>query len=170
MDALDFWRLGGRLNADATLIEFRAGKHCLISKLIDDAFPDYHRVIPKPSGNHFQTNRETLVAAAARAIAAGTDVGLGFIWEAGAPVVNLCLSRQQGVVADELDAETFGRGRVAVSAELLAEQLERIGGDVVRIDSEMPSMPVLVTRPDDERLATVLMPLVWMSATAEEAA
>ena len=28
----------------------------------------------------------------------------------------------------------------------------------------------LVTRPDDERLATVLMPLVWMSATAEEAA
>jgi DNA polymerase III subunit beta len=142
------------LQHSATLIAVETPAATFISRLIDGAFPDYARVIPKPSTNIATIDRGALLQALARLAAAGDRTAPQITWTARGPALHLA----SGDDTDTIDAETTGSGKVALAIDRLAALLDEFTGKTVTIDVADAATPVRFTDPDDAGFLAILAP------------
>jgi DNA polymerase III subunit beta len=155
-----------KLSAD--IIEAKAGRTIIVSKLIDATYPDYARLIPRPSNSGFECDRKELAAVAARLEAVAqkgksknedASPAADFSWKDGA--VHLTLTRQSEVAEDTIDARVNGSGRVAIKLEYLTELLAALPGERIRFEHAEASGPIAITIPDNADLLVLQMPTRW---------
>src|SRR5262249_36839490 len=110
------------LRRSQTLLAVETASASFVSKLIAGTFPDYTKLITKPSGNSVLVERAALMLALERARAAieGGRVVVGLSWGADEPALHLC-HPDSDLVEDIIDAETVGAGRTAVKIAPLVE-------------------------------------------------
>ena len=154
------------LRCSATLCAIDGPGFTFVSKLIDGAFPDYQRAIPRSSGNIVIVNRDALLRSLDRlrnvADAHKLAVIGGLRWS-DAPSLHLCLVKQPDAANDVIDAETVGVGRLGVDIRLLAELLDSFDGERVCLDTNGASGPLLITNPSDPNYLALLMPCTWIN-------
>ena len=140
-----------------------------ISKLIDGMFPDYERIIPARSSNAVVVDRHELAQAIARvrAVADGKSV-VGLRWSD-----NSC-SCACAIIPKWLktiSATVDGPGRIAVSIDLLGEQLDELIGQRVRLDSDgEPHGPLIVSEVDDPNYLALISPCRWRPENSQTGA
>ncbi|MBR1301241.1 DNA polymerase III subunit beta [Bradyrhizobium sp. AUGA SZCCT0042] len=108
----------------------------IVSGMIDAAYPDYGRVIPRASGNIAICDRSELLASLNRlnAVATGDTPLLALDWKSEGPL-RLYLARQPDDAADSVAATAKGYARIAVSLPRLAALLREFGEADVLIEA-----------------------------------
>jgi DNA polymerase-3 subunit beta len=161
------------LRRSRTLFAVESSRLAFVSKLVDGTFPDYARIVPKPTINTVTIDRAELRQALAR-IAAIADPAAqvaplaGFEWS-NEPALRLCFAGWPELAGDELAAETSGVGKVALNIRQLDEMLAALDGERIRFASDGEREPVLVTDPDNAEWLAVQMPSLWPFRNAQAA-
>lgn len=160
------------LRGSKTLLTLETSKACFTSKLIDSTFPDYKRLIPKPSGNTVTVDRVELLRALDRVAAVAEDQNryrvVGLMWSEGEPELRLCLVGSDAA-ADSIAAEVVGCGRVAAQIKLLSEMVDQLNGKTVNIDSGGAGQPILILDSDDVGALGLVLPFAWTAQTTQAA-
>lgn len=156
------------LRRSKNLFELSGEGVVFCSKLISGTFPDYARVIPHTTGNSVVVERLALASAIARIRAVAGDgkivppIGLEWTEGPGVGELRLCVAGWPDIAEDPIAAkEVSGNGHLAVSIGLFAEQIDELGGELVRLDSGGAMNPLLVTNPADAGIVTLVMPMRW---------
>jgi DNA polymerase III subunit beta len=138
----------------------------IVSGMIDAAFPDYRRAIPRGTGSVVICDRAALLASLNRlnAVATGDVPLLALAWTDGEPL-RLFLARQPDDAADIVTAHTKGNAKIAVSLSRLAVLLGEFDESDILIEAADGG---LLMR-EGGKLA-VLISCIWNFATEEEAA
>lgn len=157
------------LRRSRALAEVETKKAAFVSKLIDGTFPDYPRLLPKPSGNAVTVDCAEFAQALERVAAVADErqrrAVAGLLWTADEPALHLCLT-DADTADDVISAEVTGSGRVAVQIKFLAELLDVLEGKRVRFDARSGADAVLVGDPGDEDFTAVQMPCRWAQVQA----
>ena len=142
-------------------VRITAGAATLTSKLIDGTFPDYERVIPTDNNEHAEIDRDELVMAVARVSAICADSSLAIKLDVAPGRVDLSATGgETGSAGEELDARYAGDPlTIGFNARYLADILDQLGGDAVRISIGDPQGPALLRQPGDDATLYVLMPM-----------
>jgi DNA polymerase III subunit beta len=144
----------------ATIIEARTRARLLCSQLIDGVFPDFERVIPKPSGRTAEVDRATLLAALARAAAVADSTRAAVIllaWERDE--LALDLAREPGTASDVIAATVAGKGRVTMALSPLIDLLEALDGERVQLDASAARSATRISVVGDDGLLCLRMPI-----------
>jgi DNA polymerase III subunit beta len=160
------------LRRSLTLLSIEAARFVFVSKLIDQRFPDYTRLIPKPPGNTVTVDRIELLRALDR-VAAVVDPGqrrvvVGLTWSEQEPALRLGLTNSDDA-DDVVTAAVTGCGRVAVQISLLTEMLHELGGQRVRIASDGGINPILLSDIDRSDFLGLQMPYQWPARATQAA-
>jgi DNA polymerase-3 subunit beta len=156
-----------------TLVEITAADFTFVSKLIDAAYPDYQRIIPKLLESHVTVNRRELAQALER-LTAVVDDGIkvaaivGIMWNGGE--LRLTLPRQGDAVDDSIDAESNGTCQIAIPLGQLAELVDEFKGQNLRMYVGGAREPMLVIDPHDAGVLVLQMPMAWTFTDAAAAA
>jgi DNA polymerase-3 subunit beta len=172
--------LGGKdtepvtLRRSAALLEAEATGFSFVSKLIDAEYPAYEGLLPASSDNVVTVNGTALTQAVARIAAVIPHEKhlslVGLTWTAAEPSLRLCIAGMPDLADDPIEAEVSGRGRLAVQVKHLAQLLDELGSERVRIDAgTCAHSGILIANPDDANFTIVQMPCFW-EAEASEAA
>ena len=162
------------LRRSASLLEITSTKFTFISKLIDAEYPAYERLVSASTDNTAIVDRVALVQAVARIAAVASDDKrlplVGLTWKAPETALQLCIPDAPEIADDPIEAEVSGRGRLAVQIKHLAQLLDELESDRVRIDAGTSAgSAILITDPDDANFTIIQMPCVW-GAQASQAA
>jgi DNA polymerase III subunit beta len=154
------------LRRSQNLLMLETAKARFTSRLIDGNFPDYTRLIPKPSGNTVTVDRIEFLRALDRVAAVAEEQSryrvVGLMWSEGESELRLCLVGSDAA-NDVIAAEAAGSGRVAVQIKLLAEMVDELDGKTVGIDSGGAGQPILILSPDDEGALGLVLPFAWVA-------
>jgi DNA polymerase-3 subunit beta len=152
------------LRRSETLFEVSTATVNFVSKLLDGTFPDYKRLLLKPSSNSVIVDHAELMQALERARAAieHKDPIVGLSWTAAEPVLRLCHRDSDAVDDSVAAADAVGTGRVATRIALLTELLERgFSCKRVRLDNLDAASPILITDPDNTDVLALNTPCAW---------
>jgi DNA polymerase-3 subunit beta len=169
--------LGGKdtgpamLRRSAKLLEATATGFSFVSKLIDAAYPTYERLLAAPTDNVATVARAALARAVGRVAAVVPDEKsrlslVGLTWHAPEPSLRLCIAGAPDLADDPIEAEASGSGRFAAQIKHLAQLLNEVEGERVRIDvGTCAGNGILITDPDDANFTIVQMPCRWETET-----
>lgn len=161
----------GRLLADAeetveiavssSKIRFGFGAGYLTSKLIDGAFPDYERVIPKANANVLKVDNADFSAAVDRVSTVSADRTRSIKLALDADRLRLTVNNPEaGSALEELSADYSGDAlEIGFNARYLLEVAQQIDGETATLKLADPSSPTVIVDEEDERALYVLMPL-----------
>jgi DNA polymerase III subunit beta len=164
------------LSRSQSLLEVSAPNNFrFITKLIDAKYPAYERLISASTDHAVTVDRAALVQAVARIAAVAPDTTrqplIGLTWKAPDPALHLCIPGAPDLADDPVEAETAGRGRVAVQIRHLAQLLDGFEADQVRIDTDNSAgATILITDPHDADFTIIQMPCVWSTEASQAAA
>jgi DNA polymerase-3 subunit beta len=138
----------------------------IVSGMVDAAFPDYRRVIPRASGQVMICDRAELLTALNRlnAVATGDTALLVLSWKDRKPL-RLFLARQPDDAADVVAGQARGDARIVVSLSRLSMLL----GEFKEADIVIEAADGNLLMREGGKLA-VLMGCTWNVVTEEEAA
>jgi DNA polymerase-3 subunit beta len=144
-----------------TKIIVRAGRATLTSKLIDGAFPDYARVIPKGNSRKLSIDNKAFEAAVDRVSTVSAERSRSVKLSLSEGKLVLAVNHAEtGVGNEELEAE-YGDEPMEIGFN--AKYLLDIAGQIEAPDAEFmfndPASPALVLDPSDDSARYVLMPL-----------
>ncbi len=129
----------------------------LVTKRIDQTYPDYERLIQAEASNVVTVSRTGLCESLARFAAVADPQAKPHIVKLHWDAEGLHLSAADGN-EDRLAADVDGEAETLVSVRYLTELLAALRGDSVRIGVGGAGSMILVTDPDDETIAVVQMP------------
>ena len=159
------------LRRSKTLLSVEGVGFVFVSKLIDADFPNYTRIVPKPSSNTVTVDRIELLRALDRVAAVAEPARfhvVGLTWTEDEPVLRLCLTNSDGA-DDVVEAEVSGHGRTAAQINLLTEMLDGLGGQRVCIASNDEMSPILLSDIDRSDFLGLQMPYQWSARTTQAA-
>jgi DNA polymerase III sliding clamp (beta) subunit (PCNA family) len=141
------------------LFAVEGARFALVTRRIDQTFPEYERRISFETPNVVTVSRADLRASLARfAAVADPQIRMhivGLRWNAD----GLQLSASDGS-ADCLAADVEGEASTAAQVRYLAELVGALRGDSVRLSSDgSPGGMIVVTDPDDGNFTAVQMPV-----------
>jgi len=142
-------------------IRFDFGGAALTSKVIDGAFPDYMRVIPK--GNDKQADIDNTLFAQAvdrvATISAEKSRSVKMAVEPGRMTLTV-RNMEAGQGVEELEIDYDGDSfEIGFNARYLLDVTGQIGGEIAEFRFADPASPTLVLDPTDAGVKYVLMPL-----------
>jgi DNA polymerase-3 subunit beta len=146
-----------KIRVSDKIIEARAASRELVSKLVDGTFPDYRRVVPKPSSRAVECEREALLAALTRARAVAEDPVVRVAWRERE--LELALPGEAAI--DAIAAEIREPGLITVALSRLINLLEALEGERVLLDATDHCSPIRISIVGDDDLLALLMPHVW---------
>ncbi|MEE2691244.1 MAG: DNA polymerase III subunit beta [Pseudomonadota bacterium] len=161
----------GRLLADAeetveiavsaAKIRFGFGAGYLTSKLIDGAFPDYERVIPKSNANVLRVDNGDFSAAVDRVSTVSADRTRSIKLALDSDRLRLTVNNPEaGSALEELSVDYSGDPiEIGFNARYLLEVAQQVDGETAVLRLADPSSPTVVVDDEDERALYVLMPL-----------
>ena len=133
----------------------------LTSKVIDGAFPDYVRVIPRDNHRIVRLDTKMFAAAVDRVatISAEKSRSVKMAIETGR--LNLTVRNMEaGQAQEELEIDYEGESfEIGFNARYLLDVCGQIGGEEMELRFADPSSPTLVVDPADAGVKYVLMPL-----------
>lgn len=134
----------------------------LISKLVEGKFPDYKRVIPTNYTQHFDVNREALLASLQRAAIMSTDKLRSVRFQlADNTLTASSTNAEQEEALEEIEIDyAFAPLDVGFNVSYLLDFLSNIKDETVRW-SVMPdaNASALLSLPDDDSFQYVVMPM-----------
>jgi DNA polymerase-3 subunit beta len=137
--------------AKAALLSIETPAGIFVSRLVDGVYPDYARIIPKPSGNTATLKRDVLAMALTRLAATGST-SVQLVWAEAA------LQLTDRDTEDLLDAEISGIGTVRLTIAKLAALLGEFRGKTVTIEIADPATPIRILDRDDAGYLAILAP------------
>ena len=133
----------------------------LTSKVIDGAFPDYVRVIPRDNHKIVRLNARMFAAAVDRVatISAEKSRSVKLAIEAGKLTLTV-RNMEAGQAVEELEIDYDGDSfEIGFNARYLLDVCGQIGAEEMELRFADPSSPTLVLDPGDAAVQYVLMPL-----------
>jgi DNA polymerase-3 subunit beta len=142
-------------------IRVTAGAIVLSSKLIDGTFPDYARVIPTGNDKIAILDRAALASAIDRVSTIASERGRAVKMAFGAGTLQLLVvNADAGQGEETLDVNYDGDDfAIGFNSRYVADALAVLDADQVEMRLSEAGLPALLTVPDDETLAIVLMPM-----------
>jgi DNA polymerase-3 subunit beta len=117
-----------------------------ITSMLDYKYPQYERMLPRPSTNVALINRAELVGALARLKAVARTEPLPLIalsWTDG-EAVRLSLPQQPGDAMDAIPAEARGSVRIALALLPLTEMIASFSADRLQLEGTDPDGPLVM--------------------------
>ena len=149
------------LQVSPAKVRFEFGKASLTSKVIDGAFPDYMRVIPKDNTKIVRLDNKLFEQAVDRVatISAEKSRSVKLAIEAGRLTLTVRnMDAGQGV--EELEIDYDGDAfEIGFNARYLLDVCGQIEGETMEMRFADPASPTLVLDPTDAGVQYVLMPL-----------
>lgn len=144
------------------MIEARGAGTLLRSKLVDQQFPPYERVLPAEPGRKLVVAGEALAQALRRAEAiTNPAAGGGVRLDLTESTVTVVVVGPHGAgIVEQLDGEyEGGTDTLHFSAKIAQEILQAVGSDVVHVEVSQGTHKITVwRRPNDRGLTYLLMP------------
>jgi DNA polymerase III subunit beta len=145
----------------AQKVRFDFGRAALTSKVIDGAFPDYVRVIPRDNTRVLIVDNEMFAKAVDRVatISEEKSRSVKVAVERGKVVLTV-RNMEAGQAVEEVEAEYDGEPfEVGFNARYLLDVADQIRGETAEFRFAEPHDPTLVLDPADPDVQYVLMPL-----------
>lgn len=144
-----------------TKIRVTIGATRYLSKLIDGNFPDYARVIPTNNDKTAIVEREALAAAASRVATISSERGRAVKLSFRNASLKLSVTNPDaGEAVDEIDADYASAPlEIGFNAVYLAELLNHIAAETVRIEMAESGSPTLFRAASNNERLIVLMPM-----------
>jgi DNA polymerase-3 subunit beta len=143
-----------------TLASFVVGTATISTKLIDGEYPDTSRVIPLANDKRFEVGRAALLGMVDRVQAVARDHCVRLALGDGR--LSLSVTDEKTGAEAEEDAEVDYDGdevAVGLNSRLLAEVVEHVAGELVRVAIDDDRTPVLIEGAEDGGSLFVLMPM-----------
>lgn len=142
-------------------IRVSAGSITMTSKLIDAAYPDYQRVIPKDNDKSLSVGRAEILAGVERVATLASDKTRAVKFQLEGNVLKLLVSNPDAGSAEEEVEVDFGGDllEVGFNSRYLTDILSQVGGETVEIRFSDANAPTLMRDPTDEGVLFVLMPM-----------
>ncbi|TWI71313.1 DNA polymerase III beta subunit [Bradyrhizobium huanghuaihaiense] len=145
------------LRRSERLFAIEGADFAVVSTRIDATYPAYERSIPSAGPNVITTSRAEMRDALARFAAVANPQTrphiLSLRWDGRGLYLRADGSE------DRLPAATEGEAVLAVRTRFLAETIDAVRGNSVRIHATEPGRIVLITDPEDESFLAGLMPI-----------
>ncbi len=142
-------------------VRFEFGKAALISKVIDGAFPDYLRVIPRDNTRVVMIDNKLFERAVDRVatISAEKSRSVKLAIEPGRLTLTV-RNMEAGQAIEELEIDYDGEAfEIGFNARYLLDVCGQIQGELMELRFADPASPTLVLDPTDAGVQYVLMPL-----------
>jgi DNA polymerase-3 subunit beta len=142
-------------------IRFAFGGASLTSKVIDGAFPDYGRVIPRDNNRSVIVEAKLFAQAIDRVatISAEKSRSVRLAFEAGKVVLTV-RNMEAGQAVEELEVDYDGEAfELSFNARFLMDITDQISGETAELRFGGPNDPALVLDPADALVQYILMPL-----------
>jgi DNA polymerase-3 subunit beta len=149
------------LQVSPAKVRFEFGKASLTSKVIDGAFPDYMRVIPKDNTKIVRLDNKLFQQAVDRVatISAEKSRSVKLAIEAGRLTLTV-RNMEAGQGVEELEIDYDGDAfEIGFNARYLLDVCGQIEGEMMEMRFADPASPTLVLDPTDAGVQYVLMPL-----------
>ena len=149
------------LQVSAQKVRFEFGAAALTSKVIDGAFPDYLRVIPRDNGKILTLDNDLFAKAVDRVatISAEKSRSVRMAIESGRVVLTV-RNMEAGQAVEELEIDYDGEPfELSFNARYLLDITDQIGAEQAEFRFGGPNDPALVLDPTDPDVRYVLMPL-----------
>lgn len=145
----------------ATKIKVQSGSTVIVSKVIDGAFPDYTRIIPKQNNNKATVAAAELKAASSRVALVSSERARSVKFDLSAAGLALSVKGSNGDEAtDEVAADYDGEPlQIGFNVAYLAEALAMCNGDDVLIELNGSGDPGVFRPSDDAGAMFILMPM-----------
>ncbi len=149
------------LSVSESKIRFRIGAAVLTSKLIDGAFPEYERVIPRGNDKIMRVDRAPFAQAVDRVATISQEKSRSIKLTVADANLTLAVNNPEaGAASEELAAE-YGDDEIAIgfNARYLLDVAAQIEGDEAVFEFADSGSPTRVTDSGDPNAEYVLMPL-----------
>tara|TARA_R110000868_G_scaffold102686_2_gene282931 strand:+ start:11248 stop:12366 length:1119 start_codon:yes stop_codon:yes gene_type:complete len=142
-------------------IRFRLGKAVLTSKLIDGAFPDYERVIPRGNTRMMSVENKRFAEAVDRVATISMEKSRSVKLSLGEDTLVLAVNNpESGQAEEELAVSYSDEGfSIGFNARYMLDVASQIEGDQAQFHFADAASPALVTDSGDPDALYVLMPL-----------
>ncbi|MCW5724404.1 MAG: DNA polymerase III subunit beta [Maricaulaceae bacterium] len=142
-------------------IRFHMGRAVLTSKLIDGAFPDYERVIPRDNAKLMSVDNKRFAEAVDRVATISIEKSRSVKLSVEPGSLTLAVNNpESGQAVEELPAEFKDDGfAIGFNARYILDVAGQIEGGEARFHFADPASPTLVTDSGDDDALYVLMPL-----------
>ncbi len=142
-------------------IRFGFGAGHLTSKLIDGAFPDYERVIPKANANVLKVDNKDFAGAVDRVSTVSADRTRSIKLALERDRLRLTVNNPEaGSALEELSVDYSGEPlEIGFNARYLLDVASQVDGETATLRLADPSSPTVILDEEDERALYVLMPL-----------
>jgi DNA polymerase-3 subunit beta len=142
-------------------IRVSADSVTMTSKLIDAAYPDYQRVIPKNNDKSLSVGRSEILAGVERVATLASDKTRAVKFHLEGNTLKLLVSNPDaGSAEEELEVDFGGELlEVGFNSRYLTDILSQIGGETIDIRFADANAPTLMRDPADDGILFVLMPM-----------
>lgn len=145
-------------------IRFTAGNVTLLSKVVDGAFPDYTRVIPRQNGITYDLDAKAFAAAVTRVSTISNERSRSIKLTFGADRVTLlCQNMEAGRAEEHVPAERRPEStdeiEIGFNARFLEQACAALGAARIQIQMARADAPAVVVDPTSPSRVCVLMPL-----------
>ncbi len=143
------------------LVRFRLGEIEIISKLIDDSFPDYQKLIPKECSIKTVLNREELVRITKLAALFARSVGGSIICEAKTPDTFSVksIANEFGENDSNIEATVSKPGKINLNSRFLLDALNALEEKEISFNFSDRIAPILLKNKKDKKYTHIIMPL-----------
>jgi DNA polymerase III subunit beta len=150
-----------KVGLTTTRITFNFGTYKMVSKVIDGTFPDYNRVIPTGNNKVMIADVDAMREAVGRAAIIQGERGRAVKLELGqGKIVLSSVNPDAGSASEEMEVNYEAEElAIGFNSAYMAQILEQIEGDEVRIAFDEPGSPTLIKPTGAENHLFVLMPM-----------
>ena len=150
-----------KLNMTDKKIQAEAGEVVLTSKVIDGAFPDYDRVIPKDNKAEMDVTRRTLMQAVDRVAILSHEKSRSIRFTLKGPQLTISANNpdQENATEDVKVAYDDTEIDIGFNARYVADIGSQIEGEDMQFFFKDSASPVLVKDPSDTQAIFVVMPM-----------
>ncbi len=139
---------------------FKFGSLVLKSKLIDDRFPDYNRVIPHDNDKIFAADRLEFIKAASRMMAIAEQPMYPIKLSVENSSMTLSVNGSMGAGKEVITTDWGGPLlEIGFNGKYLLDALQALDGEGVEFRLSNPNQAAVINAKDDQRSLHVLMPI-----------
>ena len=142
------------------IIFLSVGNVTFNSRIIEGAYPDYRKTLPKSLTRSFICHRETLRDALRRVCVISDDLKKAVLQLTSSTLIIMALSESVGESCEEIPIELHGSpGVIGFNAEFILDALRAIDSKYIKFSFSEPLSPALLTMPDRDDFLYVVMPM-----------
>ncbi len=143
------------------LVRFRFGDIEIVSKLIDESFPEYQKLIPKNNNISVTLNREELIRVTKLAALFARSVGGSIVCEAITPDIFSVksIANEFGENDSRIETTVEQSGKINLNSRFLLDALNALEEPEIKFEFSDRVAPVVLTNQKSDKYTHIVMPL-----------